>query len=73
MSTPALTTWPGFCAQPEQVQAWLNKQRPADEVGKKIMLTLRWMVNEELERRRPDPVPAAITDFIPDEPSQPLP
>ncbi|UOQ96639.1 hypothetical protein MUN81_15490 [Hymenobacter sp. 5317J-9] len=68
MSAAPLTTWPRFCAEPAAVLDWLGRLRPTDAASKKVVLTLRWMVNEELERRRPGPVPAAITDFRPDEP-----
>ncbi|WP_201979299.1 ammonium transporter [Hymenobacter rubidus] len=63
---PEPTPWPRFCAEPEAVLAWLNTVRPQDRAGAKAVLTLRWLLGEELERRRPGPVPAAITQFTPD-------
>jgi hypothetical protein len=67
MSPPA---WPRFCAEPAQVLEWLGKLRPSDNVSKKVVVTLRWMVNEELDRRMPEAVPTAITHYTPEEPTQ---
>ncbi len=63
--------WPRIMLPPSQVLEWLNKQRPADQQGKKAVLTLRWLVFAEIERCAPAPVPTSITHFTPDEPARP--
>ncbi len=55
-----------------ELLTWLNAQRPADEAGRRRLLTLRWLVFGELERSGPEPVPKSITHFVPDEPSAQL-
>ena len=46
---------PGACAPPSAVLAWLNTLQPRDGVTQSILLTMRWLVLEELERLGPGP------------------
>jgi hypothetical protein len=61
--------WPAMMAPATTVLEWLNKQKPADRQGQKVVLTLRWLAHAEIERCTPEPVPSAITHFTPDEPT----
>ncbi|MDO7853174.1 hypothetical protein [Hymenobacter convexus] len=65
MSTGS-TAWPGMFTPPAELLEWLSTQRPQDRVGQKAVVTLRWLVHAELERRGPDPPPGRA-DFPPDD------
>ena len=65
--------WPAMFAPAGEVLAWLNRQRPAAASEKRLLLTLRWLVFAELERTAPEPVPRAITEFVPDAADKPPP
>jgi hypothetical protein len=41
---------PGACAPPAAVLAWLDTLRARDGVTTSLLLTMRWLVLEELER-----------------------
>ncbi len=70
--SPEPTHWPSRMAAPADVLQWLNRQRPADEQGKKCLVALRWLVHAEIDRCAPEPPPKSITHFTPDEPAQTL-
>ncbi|WP_210516424.1 hypothetical protein [Hymenobacter terricola] len=67
---PAETVpWPKMMLPAADVLQWLSKLKPADNVGKKAVFTLRWLAHAEIERCCPEPPPQSITHFTPDEPN----
>ena len=46
---------PGACAPPAAVLAWLNTLQARDGVTTSLLLTMRWLVLEELARLEQGP------------------
>ncbi|WP_210521599.1 hypothetical protein [Hymenobacter terricola] len=71
-TSPDRAPWPKNFATAQEVLTWLNSLKARDQLTGRCLLTMRWLVLDELERSAPEPPPKAVPAFTPNLFTQPL-